>query len=568
MWKRVSLMILSVLVPSLSLAQIPVDSPFSLPTDPAGEHRFPVVAGAPNGDFVVVWQRTGSPSDDGWGIEGRRFSSDGSPLGAPFQVNTYTTNAQTNPAVAIGSDGRFTVVWTSLGSELGDAEKTSVHGRRFAADGSPLGDPFQISSTTAVGRQHGAEIALDADDNEVVTWRSEAGYQIYVYGKRYSRNGDELGSQFLVWDRDSQPGRDSGLAVGPDGEIMVVRPSERYTPSFGSDIQARRFSADGTPLGSIFVVNGEAEGSHWYSDITAAPDGSFWVAWQAEFYPDPERSRIHARRFGAGGEPLTDPFQVETEVVYEQTLPDVAVAPDGDFAVVWRTPTVTFAGGSPPGYLPGIHGRFFSSDGQPLDLQFPVDLVPDSFPRPNFWHSDAALSAEGDLFVVWEREDDGIWGAYGRRFCTDDDGDGSCNRDDLCKGDDRTGDSDGDGVCNDVDVCDGNDPAILCLHEDRYRAEVQWRDVENRTGAGQTVFSSKDSGLFWFFDADNWEMLVKVLDGCDVNGHTWVFAAATTDVEYTLKVTDTHTGIENEYANRLGEAAPALTDTTAFATCP
>jgi hypothetical protein len=62
-------------------------------------------------------------------------------------------------------------------------------------------------------------------------------------------------------------------------------------------------------------------------------------------------------------------------------------------------------------------------------------------------------------------------------------------------------------------------------------------------------------------------MLVKVLDGCALNGRYWVFSAATTDVEYTLRITDTETGDVREYWNPLGSAAAALTDTGAFATC-
>ncbi len=45
-----------------------------------------------------------------------------------------------------------------------------------------------------------------------------------------------------------------------------------------------------------------------------------------------------------------------------------------------------------------------------------------------------------------------------------------------------------------------------------------------------------------------------------------MLAAATTDVEYTLRVTDTDTGVFREYFNPLGNAAPALVDT--FETCP
>ncbi|MCP3957063.1 MAG: hypothetical protein GY719_04360 [bacterium] len=80
-------------------------------------------------------------------------------------------------------------------------------------------------------------------------------------------------------------------------------------------------------------------------------------------------------------------------------------------------------------------------------------------------------------------------------------------------------------------------------------------------------FGSSDSGLFWFFTPGNWELLVKVLDGCSINDRFWVFAAATTDVEYTLRVTDIETGRVQEYFNPLGRSAAAITDTEAFATC-
>ena len=58
------------------------------------------------------------------------------------------------------------------------------------------------------------------------------------------------------------------------------------------------------------------------------------------------------------------------------------------------------------------------------------------------------------------------------------------------------------------------------------------------------------------------------MNGRGVNGRFWVFAAATTDVEYALTVTDTLTGRTARYENPLGRRSPAFTDTEAFATCP
>jgi dienelactone hydrolase len=97
---------------------------------------------------------------------------------------------------------------------------------------------------------------------------------------------------------------------------------------------------------------------------------------------------------------------------------------------------------------------------------------------------------------------------------------------------------------------------------------VTW-EAGGAQGRGTVVpLSSDGSGLFWFFSADNWELMVKVLDGCALNQRFWVFSAATTDVRYRLTVTDTRSGRVAVYENAAGTVARAVTDTSAFETCP
>lgn len=55
-----------------------------------------------------------------------------------------------------------------------------------------------------------------------------------------------------------------------------------------------------------------------------------------------------------------------------------------------------------------------------------------------------------------------------------------------------------------------------------------------------------------------------MLNGCTLNGHLWVYGAATTDLGYAIRVTDTVTGAEREYRNKPGLPAPAITDSAAF----
>jgi predicted esterase len=111
-------------------------------------------------------------------------------------------------------------------------------------------------------------------------------------------------------------------------------------------------------------------------------------------------------------------------------------------------------------------------------------------------------------------------------------------------------------------------PTVLCLRDGRYRVEVAWEDPRGNRGAGRVVPTASDaSGLFWFFAPDNWELMVKVLDGCPVNGRRWVFSAATTNVAYALTVHDTASGDTWRFENPSARPAPAVTDTTALP-CP
>jgi hypothetical protein len=113
------------------------------------------------------------------------------------------------------------------------------------------------------------------------------------------------------------------------------------------------------------------------------------------------------------------------------------------------------------------------------------------------------------------------------------------------------------------------DGDTVCLQDNRFKVEVMWQDFQGRTGwAHSAPVSSTDSALLWFFESQNWEMLVKVVNGCGVNGHYWFFSAAATNVSYHIEVTDTSTGQRKTYDNPLGTLAPATADTSAFASCP
>jgi hypothetical protein len=103
----------------------------------------------------------------------------------------------------------------------------------------------------------------------------------------------------------------------------------------------------------------------------------------------------------------------------------------------------------------------------------------------------------------------------------------------------------------------------LDLFGGRFSIEVSWRDHQGNSGYGQPVQDSDLSGFFWFFNRENLELVVKVLDGRPVNGHFWVFYGALSDVEYWITVTDRTTGEKRQYHNPSGNLC-GNADTRAF----
>lgn len=108
------------------------------------------------------------------------------------------------------------------------------------------------------------------------------------------------------------------------------------------------------------------------------------------------------------------------------------------------------------------------------------------------------------------------------------------------------------------------DAVTLCLNGGRFRVQVAWRaPALTSGGVGSAAPLTADAGYFWFFSANNVEVLVKLVDGRPVNGRYWFFSGALSDVEYTLTVTDTRTGAVKSYFNP-SQTLASIADVSAF----
>jgi uncharacterized repeat protein (TIGR01451 family) len=112
------------------------------------------------------------------------------------------------------------------------------------------------------------------------------------------------------------------------------------------------------------------------------------------------------------------------------------------------------------------------------------------------------------------------------------------------------------------------DSNTLCLNGQRFRVTASFDAGGGNAGAAHAITLTEDTGYFWFFSAANVEVVVKVLNGCVLNQHYWIFAGGLTNVHGVLTVKDTLTGVVKTYSNPADTAFAPVQDTAALATCP
>ncbi len=285
-------------VPLYSVAQrfdalgVPAGDEFRLSAYTTESETNPAVAADGLGNFIVVW----SASDASMvGVYGRRFTGSGSPLGSEFQVNTYTTSVQGPPLVAADAAGNFVVVWSSYGQ---DGASYGVFGQRFDSSGDPAGGEFQVNSYTTWW-QVATSVAMNSAGSFVVTWESQLqdGSESGVFARRYSPAGVALGDEFQVNSYTTGLQQRASVAVGDSGEFVVAWQTFDSPAQFDSDIVAQRFDAAGAREGSTFRVNSYTTAFQDYPAVVTTPSGTFVVAWGGP--GDGLFSGVHGQRLAA-----------------------------------------------------------------------------------------------------------------------------------------------------------------------------------------------------------------------------------------------------------------------------
>jgi hypothetical protein len=263
------------------------------------DQTYPTVAMDDNGDFVVTWTSSGQDGSGG-GIYARRFNKLGTALGNEFLVNTTTTYWQEKSDVAMDSNGNFVIVWES---DQQDGSSWGIYGQRYNSSGTRLGGEFGINTYTT-DKQVTPQVAMDSAGDFFVVWSSfgEDGSGYGVYARRYSSAGAALDSkEFRVNQTTSNWQYQPSVSADDAGMFVVTWTTYGQDNDQAQDygIYARIFNADGSnyvdssgvTVGE-FRINNIVAGNQVSSQVAMDSDGDFIVVWVG---PDADSTGIYSR---------------------------------------------------------------------------------------------------------------------------------------------------------------------------------------------------------------------------------------------------------------------------------
>jgi hypothetical protein len=379
----------------------PLGNDFQVNSYSTGAQAEPALSADGTGGFVVAWQSDGSPTDaDSFSVQAKRFTATGLAAGDEFQVNTYTMFPQLEPAVAPDGAGGFVVVWQSGGSSGTDTDFTSIQGRRFAATGTPAGGEFQVNTYTPGHQVHPA--VASTGGGFVVVWESNGSGATdssdgSVLGQRFDAAGAPVGGEFQVNTYTTGNQYDVAVATNGAGGFVVLWAS---TDGDGTDrnlgsIQAQRFDGTG-PVGTQFQVNSYTTAAQSHPAVTSLEGGGFVAVWQSDASRETDTSvrSVQGQRFDAAGAPAGAQFQVNTYTTAAQEAPVVGSDGADGFVVLWRS---AGSGGTDQSG-DSVQARLFDGQGAPRAADFQVNTYTSSAQNPFAVGADGS----GGFVVLWD----------------------------------------------------------------------------------------------------------------------------------------------------------------------
>ncbi|RZI81348.1 MAG: DUF4347 domain-containing protein, partial [Rubrivivax sp.] len=317
------------------------------------------VAADANGNYVVVWEDATTLD-----VFGRLYNADGTPKAAQFQVNTDTTGTKDEPTVAMDADGNFVVAWRS---STQDASGYGIYAQRYNASGVAQGSEFHVNTYTANAQAYPA-IAMSTT-GFVITWSSlsQDGDNYGVYAQRYNASGVAQGSEFKVNTTTTNIQKNSQIGMDSSGNFVIAWQSYAQDgAAYG--VFAQRYNASGVAQGSEFQVNVTTTGEQILSDVSMNASGSFVIVWHDSSGVDGSGYGVFARTYNSSGVAQTSEFVLSHFTYSTQWNASVVMGSDGSFVAAWDTLTAD-------GYSYGIAIRQFSLAGVEISPETIVNVT-------------------------------------------------------------------------------------------------------------------------------------------------------------------------------------------------
>jgi hypothetical protein len=348
------------LEPRMLLSISPAGSEFGANTFMTGAQATPAIAMDGDGEFVVAWQ---SNLQDGstYGIYAQRYDAAGVAQGTEFRVNSFTTDSQSVPALAMDADGDFVIVWQSQNQ---DGNGQGIYAKRYTAAGVPQGGEFRVNVHTSAN-QSAPAVAVSAEGDFVITWTSfgQDGDNAGVYARRYSAAGVAQGGEFRVNTYTTSSQHFASIAMDAVGEFTIAWHSFEQDGS-GYGIYAQRYSAAGVAQGDEFRANTYTTNTQRNPSIGVDADGDFVIAWHSDDQ-DGSDYGVYAQRYNALGVAQGGEFRANTYTTERQRGASVAMDTAGDFVIAWDS-FEQDGGGR------GVYAQAYNAAGVPQGAEFRV----------------------------------------------------------------------------------------------------------------------------------------------------------------------------------------------------
>lgn len=283
----------------------------------------------PDGAAFIVWQSGQASSQS---IVGRIVRADGRFAGPEFVISQGSSDNR-EPAIAVNRDGTVLIVW---GAEGVDGDMQGVQGRRYSVNGTPLGDAFVVNQSTRYHQRSAAVTALD-NGSFAVAWVSEnqrGVNSVDIYGRYVAASGDLVRDEFLL-NVSQRVCATPALSALPGAGFLAAW-GEHDNQSQGAlwDVYSRVVSPTG-PKGSPTLVNIRRDGFQGLPKLANAGDAVLAVYRSAE--GDGVGYGIVGQWLGLDGTRLGPEFVVNTQVHGDQLHPSAASDGNGRVLVTWST---------------------------------------------------------------------------------------------------------------------------------------------------------------------------------------------------------------------------------------